>query len=905
MIRIFLFLFLFFGKTLNAGILSGCGGLSSPNNFSDYSCPKIDGEESTLEQIDFSNGYIQCHYGKTGATTRPAFKTNCKEKSNAEIESIRVQKKDAALAGAISSKISKFENRFNRYGLKLNSTLFLDALNTTKRNKEIDEVKNKAKSNKQPWEDTIATALNANPIDSHTNYRGSLSAIMAGVFTMDPSYFIEGYVDAAGRLTLRKDFKSSAIVPKTDNGFWSGVLDSMGFDTDYSNAKIIYESPLDFIDRQVLGYIFDIAEALRKTYNEIILIIFLFAAVFSGGYYAFNKFMERQSKTPFDINKSQFVITAIMSFLFFAAPISDDKKVNSRTEGVPTTETTSGYQVENASTLAQETLRYSISMGTYYANKSSDYLMQAYLTFIGRKEGFLNLSENKLNALKSSVDSINREKYMLNSKLNFYENVCQPYYWKDNISIFNSSQYKRQGYYNTTLNTPKLDAVGITADRLSYTYCASLEQEIMKDVDSIVLASAEVKDRVGLYLAIHNTDKKSQKAITTLVKMMATGQSSLGWMFVPIVPVSYYFFSQSNVFLYDVVSTKEERREVWSNKIKNISRIEREKLDLDTSWSEGLEDVAVELMSTSVMQSGYYFLVPGFGDLFKHLDTTFNKIYMSDIDLYNAERGDKNLGEAGIVSKVLNKAKSVVLAVGGGPLAIVFDKLTSLTKSTIDAFGAKKKWVSVALTIAAFVISIYMITFIISTVTIMVISGLLTLKIVLFFIKLLVIFMVIPLLGIHSAIMQKNGGKNGFGEFALQNVTIFSTPIIIVLIASLIIPASVVFEELFSMIIYTLHAVLQEGESLLAIASSNSNGTAEAGGGLAASIQKIFVLSSLEGMVTMFSAFSTLIAGVIMLYSFEGLIEKLVGITSSGDTFKEASSELRQGGAGKVMNPIG
>lgn len=924
----------------------GCGSFLNPKSFSSYSCPlgainisngntaptnnniittegnnggegdnQEEEKEQTLSHIDFKTGEYTCVVGEGEKTFESKLPSDCQNKLRKAIPPLSQQDK---LNSDIKQNLVKFSNRFTEFGIKFDTSAFDSAFDTGSISNQITRVQAKAadsKTGRIHWDDVFKDMTKGDKIDSHTNFETTVSAILAGVFTVDPTFFEDGYVDKAGRVTINESmyFKNVFFSQfnKNDgvfNGIWDWVATLVGAGSSKKEKnKVIMDikSPVDFMDKQVLGFIVQIAEAFRKAYNEIIVIFFLFGGIYSSSYYAFRKMQEKYGNEPFQINKISFLSTAIMSFVFFAAPIVNDGKVNEPSFRVETSENMTKeekiLQLSNFSSLAQETLRFAVQNGAYYANLTSDYAMHAYLWLIAKKNGFFSINSNDISDLYGELNDLNNRKVILSSQLNFYENVCRPNFYFEKAATFSQDEKIQKKFDMVMKNKEALSSVGIEADRLSYKFCAGLQNEIMRESENIGVASYALKDRLSIYVSLYNTSSESGKAIKGLGNLMVFGQNTFGWIFSPAVPVSYYFFKESDIFLYDKVVDRKENQKLFSRMMDRNTDKYRKIHDIKLTTGSRLENTILTITTNNYINGGFWFLVPGFSSLYDSINGTLQKAYMSDIDLFNKESTD---GESagGLISSfgsLLGKLPFVSYVKG------LFGKLV---EETSDSTGKKSKYFAMMLSVLAFIVSITIISFVITTVTILVISAYLVLKITMYFIEILMTFLVIPILGIYYTIISKGGGKNYIANFSIHTAMLFVTPILIVFISSLIIPLSELFEQIFAALMNVIYVVIQDGETFLRTTTEASNATGASAGkveAIGASIQKIFVLTSLAGMTKVFTAFATLLMGIIAITTSKGWFMKLAGLDGAMDSFKEGMSEVKNSAAGKAINPVG
>jgi len=888
---------------------AGCG---TNGNWSGLKCPARAGSDATIVSVNLQEGQFYCRYGGDDGETMPApISLECMEEFNSKAD-------DTDPSPGLKEKLSTFYNRVPSSSEEVYTAASFDkSLNTKKVNSDLKEVKAFNKSGKNAWENTLQTALNKYKIDSHTDYDRTLSSILAATFTIDPSYFKTGYLDnTTGEVMLLDDKKE--IVNNNSIKSIGQAWYEWGSKNDVNHVTVTSPSPLDFMSKLVLGYLIKISEALRKVYNEAIMIFFLMGGIYSIGYYAFRKSLEKYGNEPFQMNKISFLSAAIISMVFFSAPTIKDGDVSSTAFIANSTETNA---IENWSSLAQETVRYSIQSGTYFANLSSDLVMQAYLSLVGREAGFMNVNPGTIGEFESAIAGVNSKKKILGAQLNFYEDVCRKYFSKEGDDLFPATPMAIKNANNSN-NDAKgvLSGKGITAKRLDYTACLKMEKSIDQYSANIQKEIIGMQSKATTMREVYNNDGDSAKGLDRLVGLMSYGQNAFGWVFVAAIPVSYFFFDNSEMFLYE----HKVGNKTAGGKGSLIAALQNKGENHDTEQgfvseiSDASQDAILALGTSSMVTNSFWFLVPGFSDIFESIDKQFAKIMGMD---EKGLPGDKKDGNA-----LLSKFTASIGALAS-KIPYVSSLLEGLRKYVSGGSGAGGA-ISFAFTIAAFYIAVLVIVYAISATTIVAISAMLVLKITLFYIELMMFFMAIPIMGIYYTVLNKGGGKNYLAHFSQSVAMIFVTPLLIVFITAMLIPAAEFFSNFFDLMMKMLYVVMDEGGTALSDINQAATTTQVENAGIGewlsnkwtalkgngsiwtptgvntGAMQKVVTLISLNGMTKIFSYFATLIISLILIVNYKSWFSKMVGIDGGVDSMKEVSGEMKQGAGGKALNPL-
>lgn len=865
---------------------AGCG----PVDFSKYACTKrdltdtgVDEVERTIVATDFPNSRIFCNYGKKGNDGDPVRMEPlpCDIYNNVAVNINKSSGTVSIIGGDSTASLGGYLAKFNTIisvkGAGIEMTAWNALPSSSSLAQQLSSLYALAKqyqgpvNNKNtPWAGKMKTIIKSSNIDSSSKYEETMSAQLTAVFTADPNYFINKFINPAGELELKAKYKTlTSTLSATDASLWQTIV-SIFTGPDNSGMGITYTptTSIDFLDKQVLGFFIKMMELLRDVYTEMMFMFFVIAAGYTVGFYAYKKKMEKFGKEPFNINKMAFTATASLAFLFFSAPMLGDGEIN---EDDPSQANTV-HVVKKYSTLAQETLRYTAQTSNYFANMASDAVMKAYLEMVSKKQGFIDINRNDIDMLALRIEKIETNKRKLNTNLGFYFEKCRKYFKLESKQMFDSEN----GLSKENVTTDEDSVLSDIADRLNFGVCSEIEGEVVDQVNDIALSSVSLKKSISTLTNLINGDGESFKRIGNFVKLNAWGQTNFGWVFVSVIPVSYYFFENSGIFAYDAITNSDEKTLIAkTNAEKKVNDVEKGN---DTSTYENVtnaaEKAAEAAVDTSFVSHLYMFVLPGFGKIYGFINDLLHGYGFGGKDnSIKTRTTSKNK-----VMKLINFLK------GAGKLGFVAGGIFSIALSVLSLYLAAALY-----------------EFIISTVTVIFVSALIVIKITLYYIELMVFFLVIPIKGIFFVIMSSGQGKNYLGIYMQSLIGLFITPILIVLAAGVLIPAYEFFKSFFSMLIGLITSVLDNGTAMVK-AAGNDKGDAW---DMTVAINKIMMVSGLTSLASIFSYFAMIIIAFIILMNIKSWFLKMTGLEGALDLMKETGSELKHGTAGRVINPMG
>ncbi len=888
-------LLLLFTLALSVQLFADQCGYGS--KFEEISCPPIEeGGQTTISNVDYLSGTYTCRYANS-TKDKQAYekKIKCVDdfEELSDVSKINADVRDTK----INEYIHKFANTvFNKEGMQsdhfVGSTDFREKFNT--HNVYLDLIDFiKEKQRKKTKEITFPR------IDSHTHTEKTLGAIISGVFTLDPEFFIDGYINSNGELELNSELKATQLTPTETNliGLFSSKMfnDSTGIKP-FDAGKTEQLDVLSFMDKQVLGYLTYLGISFKQAYMNVVSLVLGMGMFWSVGYYMFKKLMTTTSdKDDFNVNMTSWIMGAGVAIIFFVAPIINDGKIDGNLKSaIYDSKINSQADKEtNWSTPAQEFLRYFVQQGNYFGNLVGDYGMHAYLTLVSYKQGMMNNLDDFYLAASSDLRSVANRKMRLGAQVNFYNSVCRDYYKTvEGTMLLSKQTTKKNSLWGSDDDEILKKRYGINADRLDFKACAKMEQEIQNATNSIVAKIDTARINIETTKTLFNQDSDARKDFQRYINTMVYTQNQFGWVDSPIVPISYFFFKNADYFAYnEKIANENKNSNVFKNAVKNYNDNDEEKGAI-TRAGEWMTDKVASGVGFMITSS-FWFVVPGFEGIYKNTKESLMSMYVGNVQIYNAlvdKDGETGMGilskTIGMVSGMVSKITSRIPGYG---------KLISVASDMIKPDPKKSALVAMLISVFSLLLAIVVIKMVIEGISIAIIAVFLAIKITLFMLEILFFYFVAPAIGIFYAIMNNGQSKNFVGTY-FQNLGILAmTPMLITITTYLIIVVSEFLRSFFLGLIHLFIELLNTGSKDLYESSDSAFGSV---------IQKILKISMIDGISSVFIYFSVMVVATIMIFNFRDWFTKLVGIDSAMNIMKEGGNEMKQG-VTKYVNPVG
>ena len=362
-------------------------------------CASAKNEEATLKEIKFGKTlYYQCTYARYDGTNYESELKHydCTSKFNLQAKSISA--KDHII-GAFVNDIFKYR------GVKGTSpSVFADAIDTAPIYARIATLKPKIAAAKSQWKSFYRSVMESVKIDSKAKSGSTLSAIYAGLVTVDSKYFVDGYVNSLGEAELKPKYKKvTTLSPESQNALaalWAWLTG----DASASRLSFKLSSPIDFLDKYVLSYFIQFAVLIRPIFMEMVLWAMVLLFLYSSTFYVYKKWQSRFLESPESVNALPFMTGTAVAVAFFVVPVISDGTVKQLPHGMH------ADSKNNGSSLAQEFIRVSAQTSTYFANWASDVAMKVFLSHSAKKMGFLDVDDTTIADLKKRAKEIDDDK---------------------------------------------------------------------------------------------------------------------------------------------------------------------------------------------------------------------------------------------------------------------------------------------------------------------------------------------------------------------------------------------------------------------------------------------------------------------------------------------------------------
>lgn len=846
--------------------------------------------ESTLVAVDPKGGNVMCSYrGPNGEQATETIKTECKvpamvKKTN--IPQSLVNASAATLATGVSAKM----------GIETDGDVF----ETGGLREKLHEVKDDLKG-KQSF-DVIASQLS--PMDSHSEYQKTVPSIITGVFTLDGDYFDQAsgktrYINEVGELNLNQE-----LVQITQDSSWTGkVWENVkglftGETTTTDTASHEAFNPMNFMDQQILGFYVYLTENIMNAYMSVIWFIFLGGAMAGSAYYAYKRFLEKNSKELPSIKGSGkiYALTVLGGFLFFTAPIisSSVDTEGAVKKAIYATNGDDSGNMYGYSTLAQQSVRYAAQLGTYFGNVESDYAMKAFLALIQFKQGMLEDPKAAIGAMEDRIRMLEAKIFEASFSANYVENVCKPYFNGYDMSKVTPEQARQMAITSKGESADAvLSNVGIHADRLAIDNCAAHSKK-MSELSSFIIATKKaVNAELNTYEDMYDStssmwggSSSEQDTFWNFMQLMIWTQNNFGWMASITPHSSYLFFKNINVFEYNsglFDPDEGDQSKTFSNGAENSLEQEgQQKSDFNFPATQLVEGISGVLIGVTV-NNAMWFIVPGFD--------TVNTFFVNNLTALTFKGQTGKL--TGMAERLNLMKEAVIGVVGKIPfIGTLFGGISDfITKIMgIDTYMQFQ----LLIMFLSFFLAMWVVTTMISTVTVLSVTIFLTFKIVMYYVELIIFFMSAPIVGIYTTIMSaepKQYMKTYFSNLAMLIVT----PMLIVTASYIVLPISEFFRGLFNALVTLIFKVFEKGADDL---NQDVVGT-----NIIDTLTKQTAMASMQGVAEIFAMLSTIIISYIIIFNYKDWFTKLIGVDNVINNTKNAMGEM-QAQTSKFIAPM-
>ena len=424
------------------------------SSFAAYNCPKVPGsnyqnvtfKEITLVDINFETGEFICSYDKGDGSDPVRIKFNTNDDNGIPVCVEPIYDTDNYPYENNNIVTKEFIPAILPNNPSSNPVPYMSNL---KNNDLAYELTDYMKQNNFGTVNILANNQNIIPIDSHSNYKQTASAVLAGIITLDPDYLGQTatgstkYINGMGEIVLSPQV--TTIQPPSGGSIVSQTYDTIKQGINFLKSKIFHIksapntqgsaaslSPVDIFDTQVLGWYTYFVANLKNVYYMLIFKLFVLGGIYFTGGVVYKKMLAKYGKEEFQFNSISRVTSIILAILFFSAPFAEDVKSLSSSGGgdkmiYVDAAGNGNLDYYRYSTAAQELVRYTADYATFFGNYLNDTLLSTFLVFMKYKQGILSIDE-VVGDIRDNYLTMQKNTNLLAVKYNFFDMVCKGFF---------------------------------------------------------------------------------------------------------------------------------------------------------------------------------------------------------------------------------------------------------------------------------------------------------------------------------------------------------------------------------------------------------------------------------------------------------------------------------------------
>lgn len=530
----------------------------------------------------------------------------------------------------------------------------------------------------------------------------TISEFLTGIITVDTDYIQNNIsntiVDSEGRLLIKDDIKDINF-DEIDN---KSLLDRVKglFSSDDELAYIpIVSLTNNIIDPYFWGWYAIFIENLKTA--EYYLVLFLFFCGFS--FLSAQHFLTYLKEKMKDNNKNTFSFSKIGILPFtmlitFTAPIIPsnleiDKKFIYQSSNLNTnidlnTDTNSEKVQYFNSTIIQSGIRYMAKWGVMAANEVSKYALYTYnryLAVASYKQFHRGLSLFNDDPLQDTIKSFD----LLYKQVSFYSYFCKPIYGRDpnifedsillpiplssnktySFRDINEAYYADNSLNNNSKSTEKKEKgirekfkSNLGFSRPTAELCANLEIQIQNNSKDTMSKYSVYEDNFGKNNFSEKDIAKALHNATLLNVKLFTLQNNVGWIMAPLIPSTYSITKLLNI--NDYIKKQQKNAQIYvtnSATSENRASVTPYKETTYDKISNFIKGLGMTDFLSKVMYYLFFFILPGFADIYKALEELFTVFSLSAISFLTAVSAYFTGGVGAIaVAFILFLAKSIL-----------------------------------------------------------------------------------------------------------------------------------------------------------------------------------------------------------------------------------------------------
>jgi len=746
--------------------------------------------------------------------------------------------------------------------------------------------------------------------EANTAFRkeSTFSNFLAGLVTLNDN-MVEGYNEDTGKLAINNEWKIRATAVSAEEvttiktasrwldeaGSWiSGVFNTNEANTeqasretarlttpDTSEYLINVNSWIDIFEVKLWGYYYNLQRRLDIGYDVIstqfLYIMSLWFILLAGTKTGIGHIINREQGvrvTEENWMKALSMMLGIGVF-FISLPTAITPNTTVGTADIH-------QEMTKNKTIIKYVIRESAEQGANFATMLSDLGLDAFLTFVVKKQNV------------HSVDEITRSFHENIAELSMYYPAysivkeCRSLYEVSDADFLNAtspvslSQSKSWGSDDFFA---KGDG-GNNISSISYNLCKKAHTIVAIAPKDIFYASAEAKDMMD------GMDELMAKAVNQLVINHVAVQDKMGWVNTFNVPVTYFVMKEGDMFLskganYDKI-TENAEKQFSAIGGQDSSALETEDFKDNSSklrvvWGEAQDEIQGGLATLISWMSSFtlYNILPAFSSIQQGMQGHLDRVYG---DRYAKALEDKKAGVN--ASSNLSSFTSKLLRIGAKVFPVA--RIANNIPPTLNSFA----WRSL-IVIASFMFAIYAWKIMFQVVFISTIAIMLLLKTVLYF-KDLMLHVVTSVFVVVWAFAKQGGqGEQKMVGFVRDTLVLMIYPSLIVLSAFMFI----FIYEMFMVVYSYLMALMLEGQmatiSLMTVANSNTD--------TFSSYMNIKSLGYMSEIIVQLFGF---IIAVMTIMQMPEYILKKIGINESESMMLSSSAEKVGQKGEKFANPL-
>ena len=751
--------------------------------------------------------------------------------------------------------------------------------------------------------------------EANTAFRkeATFSNFLAGLVTLNDN-MVEGYNEDTGKLVINQEWKTRATaVSAEEDGMvatasrWSDNVGSW-----LSGVFNMNEANQEQASRET-------ARLTTPDTSEYLMNVNSWIDIFEVKLWGYYYNLQRRLDIGYDVISTQFLYIMSLWFILLAGTKTGIGHIINREQGVRVTEenwmkalsmmlgigvffislptaitsnTTVGtadihQEMTKNKTIIKYVIRESAEQGANFATMLSDLGLDAFLTFVVKKQNV------------HSVDEITRSFHENIANLSMYYPAysivkeCRSLYEVSDATFLNAtspaslSQSKSWGEVDSFAKGD----VGNNISSLSYNLCKKAYTMVAVAPKDIFYASAEAKDMiVGM-------DELMAKAVNQLVINHVAVQDKMGWVNTFNVPVTYFVMKEGDMFLskgadYDKIKENAEKQFSaiggQDSSALEIEDMKDGKNQLRVVWGEAQDEIQGGVATLVSWMSSFtlYNILPAFSSIQQGVQGHLDKVYGDMLDISRTDKEIEAEQQSTIKNKLGEYLKGIV------KVASKFIFLAKFVDSIpVDLFNSFA-WRSL-IVIVSFLFAMYAWKVMFQVVFISTIAIMLLLKTVLYF-KDLMLHVITSVFVVVWAFAKQGGqGEQKMVGFARDTLVLMIYPSLIVLSAF----TFIFIYEMFMVVYSYLMALMLEGQmatiSLMTVANSNTD--------TFTSYMNIKSLGYMSEIIVQLFGF---IIAVMTIMQMPEYILKKIGINESESMMLSSSAEKVGQKGEKFANPL-